>query len=494
MNAIRHWEEGLSAGLEKCCGRVRRPERGSLANAHISHNSLILPRFAGICQLFHREAPGVARLGDVFSAGAETARCRAVVCVRAAANRVDASRERETGGVTNRKNCVKILLAPGRLKRDIVAARPERAGTERTCMASQSPSDAAPAVAPAAPSGMRSRVSALFSLLVIANLGAWACALGFFHAHPLLLGTALLAYSFGLRHAMDADHIAAIDNVTRKLLQQGKRPVGVGFFFSLGHSTVVFGLSVVIALTSVALKRYFATYQAIGGVIGTGVSAFFLLAIAFANLLVLISVFRTFQHVRRGGRFADENLNLLLGKRGFFGRIFRSLFQLINHGWQMYPVGFLFGLGFDTATEVGLLGISATEATSGLPVWAILIFPLLFTVGMALVDTSVSVLMLNAYSWAFVKPMRKLYYNLIVTLVSVLVAVLIGGIELLGLIGDRFKIHGMLWDLVGALNNNFGVVGFAILGVFIVSWVISIAVYRLNRYDDIKVERVIPEG
>jgi high-affinity nickel-transport protein len=337
------------------------------------------------------------------------------------------------------------------------------------------------------PASMRGRVMSLYALLVIANVGTWIWALLVFHSHPFLLGTALLAYTFGLRHAVDADHIAAIDNVTRKLMQQGKRPVSVGLFFSLGHSTIVFGLSVVIALTSVVIKNHFASFEAIGGVIGTGVSAFFLLAIALANILVLISVYQTFRRVKQGGRFTDENLNLILSKRGFFGRIFRSLFRLVEHGWQMYLIGFLFGLGFDTATEVGLLGISATQATNGLPIWSILVFPALFTAGMALVDSTVSVLMLSAYGWAFVKPMRKLYYNMIITLVSVLVALLIGGIEVLGLIGDRLKIHGALWDMISVLNNNFGIIGFVIIGVFVVSWAVSIAIYRMNRYDEIEV-------
>jgi high-affinity nickel-transport protein len=341
------------------------------------------------------------------------------------------------------------------------------------------------------PSGVKGRVVSMYALLIGVNVGAWLWALLAFHHYPVLLGTALLAYAFGLRHAVDADHIAAIDNVTRKLMQQGKRPISVGFFFSLGHSTIVFGLSVVIALTSVAIKDRFNSFQAIGGMIGTGISAFFLLAIAVANLLILISVYQTFQHVKRGGNFDDEDLNLTLAKRGFFGRIFRNLFRLIEHGWQMYPVGFLFGLGFDTATEVGLLGISATEATKGLPIWSILVFPTLFMAGMALVDTTDSILMLGAYGWAFVKPIRKLYYNLTITFVSVLVALLVGGIEVLGLIGDHLKIQGCFWDIIGSLNSNFGVIGFAIIGVFVASWAGSILIYRLKRYDEIEV-RISP--
>ena len=347
--------------------------------------------------------------------------------------------------------------------------------------------DAFPASAAAASSGLKRRIVSLYTLLIGFNVGAWIWALIAFHNYPVLLGTAFLAYTFGLRHAVDADHIAAIDNVTRKLMQQGKRPVGVGFFFSLGHSTIVFGLSVLIALTSVALKNRFQSFQSVGGIIGTSVSAFFLLAIAVANLMILISVYRTFQHIKRGGQFVDEDLSLLLGKRGFFGCIFRNLFRLIEHSWQMYPVGFLFGLGFDTATEVGLLGISATQAAQGLSIWSILVFPTLFTAGMALVDSTDSILMLAAYGWAFVKPIRKLYYNMTITFVSVLVALLIGGIEVLGLIGGHLQIHGGFWDLIGSLTDNFGVVGFAIIGVFVASWAISILIYRMNGYDNIEV-------
>jgi high-affinity nickel-transport protein len=334
---------------------------------------------------------------------------------------------------------------------------------------------------------LKSRIVSMYALLIAANAGGWIWALIAFHDYPILLGTALLAYTFGLRHAVDADHIAAIDNVTRKLMQQGKRPVAVGFFFSLGHSTIVFGLSVAIALTSVAIKDRFNSFEAIGGIIGTAVSAFFLLAIAAANIVVLKSVFHTFQRVKLGGRFVDEDLDLILSQRGFFGRIFRNLFRLIEHGWQMYPIGLLFGLGFDTATEVGLLGISATEATKGLPIWSILVFPTLFAAGMALVDSTDSILMLGAYGWAFVKPIRKLYYNMTITFVSVVVALLIGGIEVLGLIGGQLKVHGAVWDFIGYLNNNFGVIGLVIIGVFAGSWIISLLIYRMNRYDEIEV-------
>ena len=345
---------------------------------------------------------------------------------------------------------------------------------------------------PVALAVLRGRTGVLYALLLGLNVGAWIWALAAFHHYPVLLGTALLAYTFGIRHAVDADHIAAIDNVTRKLMQQGQRPVGVGFFFSLGHSTIVFALSVAIALTSVALKEHFQAFQAIGGLVGTTVSALFLLILATANIFILISVWQTFQHVRRGGQYVDEDLNLLLARRGFFGRIFRGLFRLVNRSWQMYPVGLLFGLGFDTATEVGLLGISATQAAHGLPIWSILVFPTLFTAGMALIDTTDSILMLRAYGWAFVKPVRKLYYNMTITLVSILVALLIGGIEVLGLIGGQMNLHGLVWDAIAELNGHFGLIGFVILGVFAVSWALSLLIYRVKRYDEIEVRAARP--
>src|SRR6185312_11421242 len=239
---------------------------------------------------------------------------------------------------------------------------------------------------------------------------------------------ALLAYSFGLRHAVDADHIAAIDNVTRKLMQEGRRPIAVGFYFSLGHSTVVALATAAVAATASALQTRFEGFREVGGVIGTGVSALFLLAIAAINIVVLAAVWRTFRAVRRGAPLVEEDLEIFLSRRGILGRIFRPLFRLVGKSWHMYPLGFLFGLGFDTATEISLLGIAAAEASHGLPIWTILVFPALFTAGMSLVDTTDSVLMLGAYGWAFVKPIRKLYYNMTITLASVVVALAVGGV------------------------------------------------------------------
>ena len=305
----------------------------------------------------------------------------------------------------------------------------------------------------------------------------------------MLLGTALLAYSFGARHAVDADHIAAIDNVTRKLMQQGQRPVGVGFFFSLGHSSVVALATAAIAGAAAALQSRFAAFRDLGELVGTGVSAAFLFLIAIVNLVVLAQIYRVFRQVRRGGRYVEADLDLFLARRGLLGRVFRPLFRFIGASWQMYPLGFLFGLGFETATEVGLLGISAAEASHGLSIWSILVFPALFTAGMSLVDTTDSVLMLGAYGWAFSKPLRKLYYNLTITFVSVLVAVIVGGIEALGLVAERLGLDGGFWSAVARLNANFGSLGFLIIAVFAVSWVVSMLVYRLKRYDEIEVTR-----
>jgi high-affinity nickel-transport protein len=331
--------------------------------------------------------------------------------------------------------------------------------------------------------GLTGRIAAIYALLIGANIAAWAWALTAFQDHPVLIGTAVLAYSFGLRHAVDADHIAAIDNVTRKLMQEGQRPIGVGLFFSLGHSTIVVVASLAIALGAGALASRFGGIKDVGGLIGTSVSAFFLFAIALANLFVLFGVYRAFERVKRGQRYVEDDLNILLANRGLLGRIFRPLFRLVRASWQMYPLGFLFGLGFDTATEVGVLSISASQAAQGLSLSSLLIFPALFTAGMALLDTTDSVLMLGAYGWAFIKPIRKLYYNLTITAVSVLVALLVGSIEVLGLIEDRFALHGAFWDTVAMLNRQFGALGYVIVVLLAASWLVSVAIYRLKGYD-----------
>jgi nickel/cobalt transporter (NiCoT) family protein len=333
---------------------------------------------------------------------------------------------------------------------------------------------------------LRERIIAIYAILLVLNVGAWAWAGAAFHRYPLLLGTALLAYSFGLRHAVDADHIAAIDNVTRKLMQDGKRPVAVGFLFSLGHSTIVVIGAAAIAGTTLALQHRLDGFRAIGGVIGTLVSTFFLFAIAIVNLIVLRSIYVAFVKVRRGEPYNEEDFDMLLGNRGFLSRLFRPMFKMITRSWHMYPLGILFGLGFDTATEIGVLGLSAAEASKGLPFWAVLVFSFLFAAGMALIDTTDNILMLGAYGWAFVKPIRKLYYNMTITSVSVIVALVVGGIEALGLIVGHFQLRGIFWSFIAKLNENFGTLGYFIVGLFAASWIVSIAVYKWRRFDDLE--------
>ncbi len=334
---------------------------------------------------------------------------------------------------------------------------------------------------------LRRSIVGVYAVLLLLNVLAWGWALLVFRSQPLLLGTALLAYGFGLRHAVDADHIAAIDNVTRKLMQDGKRPATVGFYFAMGHASVVFLAAAVVAATSSALAGRFDGLRSVGGIISTSVSALFLLVIAFMNLVIFRSVWRTFRHVQSGGAYAEEDLDLLLNQRGFAARLFRPVFRLIEHSWHMYPLGFLFGLGFETATEVALLGISATQASKGTSVWVIMVFPALFAAGMSLIDTTDGVLMLGAYDWAFVKPMRKLFYNMTITLVSVVVAALIGGIEALGLIEEQLHLSGRFWDLVSRLNGNFNGLGFAIIAIFAVTWAASVFIYRYKGYDALEV-------
>jgi nickel/cobalt transporter (NiCoT) family protein len=332
----------------------------------------------------------------------------------------------------------------------------------------------------------RGKVLGIYSLLLVFNGAAWLWAIVALRHFPVLLGTAFLAYSFGLRHAVDADHIAAIDNVTRKLMQEGKRPIAVGFMFSLGHSTIVLLGSVMIAWTTLALQQRMNVVREIGGMVGTLLSIIFLFGIAVVNLVVLRAIWRTFSRVREGEPYVEEDLDLLLGGRGLLARLFRPMFRMITRSWHMYPLGVLFGLGFDTATEIGVLGISAAEASKGLSLWSILIFPALFAAGMALIDTTDNILMLGAYGWAFVKPIRKLYYNLTITSVSVVVAFVVGGIEALGLLVGRFHLKGTFWNAVSRLNENFGTLGYFIVGLFFFSWVASVAFYKWRRFDELE--------
>jgi high-affinity nickel-transport protein len=230
--------------------------------------------------------------------------------------------------------------------------------------------------------------------------------------------------------------------------------------------------------------------KAVGGVFSTSASATFLFAIALVNILVLVSIYRTFQAVKRGEPFADDDFDILLNSQGFLARIFRPLFRLVTRSWHMLAIGFLFGLGFDTATEVALFGISSTQAANGMSFSSIMVFPALFTAGMSLVDTTDGVLMLGAYGWAFMKPIRKLYYNMTITAVSVVVAVVIGGLETLNLIGDQLGLMdgGGFWGAIGTINDNFGILGYVIIGIFVLSWVGSVVFYKFKRYDELEIK------
>ena len=333
-------------------------------------------------------------------------------------------------------------------------------------------------------SALRNRIFAVYAFLLIFNVVAWGLALGASLAYPILLPTAFLAYTFGLRHAVDADHIAAIDNTTRKLMQDGQRPVAVGLFFSLGHSTIVVGLSVLIAV-SAGLVSDIPSLREVGGLIGTTVSAVFLLVIGLLNLVVLIDIYKMFRRVSAGGSYDEQTLEEFLDNRGLLARLLKPMLRLIRKSWHMYPLGVLFGLGFDTASEVALLGLAATSGANHIPVVFILILPALFAAGMSLVDATDGILMLGAYGWAYVKPNRKLYYNLNITLVSVIIAFAVGGIEVLNIVAERFRLTGGIWDFVGGLD--FGLIGFAIIGIFVVCWTLSTAIYRWKRYDDLPV-------
>jgi nickel/cobalt transporter (NiCoT) family protein len=329
---------------------------------------------------------------------------------------------------------------------------------------------------------VRQRVFGVSAVLALVNLLSWLWALAAFGDKPVLLGTAVLAYSLGLRHALDADHIAAIDNVTRKLMQEGRRPVSVGLFFALGHSTVVVVASIAIALTAQSLTAEFAGLRTIGGILGTSVSALFLFLIAIANLITLRTIYTAFRRAVRGDKAPDQGIDVVLAHQGWLARLFKPLFRFVSKSWHLYPIGLLFALGFETASEISLFGLSA-QASNDVSGWSILIFPALFAAGMTAVDTADGVLMLGAYGWAYTNPVRKLFYNLTITAISALVALVVGGVEALGLLAEHLGLTGPFWDFVTNLNSNFGLLGYAIVGLFIVSWIVSVIVYYVNGYE-----------
>jgi len=287
-----------------------------------------------------------------------------------------------------------------------------------------------------------------------------------------------------MRHAFDADHIAAIDNTTRKLVQDGKRPLSVGFFFSLGHSTIVFALALLLNFGIRALdsqvKNDSSGLHTYTGIIGTTVSGVFLYLIALLNLVVLISIARVFREMRKG-RYSDEELERQLDNRGLMNRVFGGYAKRIDTPWKMYPVGVLFGLGFDTATEVALLVLAGTAVVSGLPFYAILSLPILFAAGMCLLDTIDGCFMNFAYDWAFARPVRKVFYNLTITGLSVFVAFFIGTIEILGLIASEYNLTGGFWSFMA--NFDINKAGFIIVGVFVLTWAVALSVWHFGRIE-----------
>ncbi|MEU1295338.1 HoxN/HupN/NixA family nickel/cobalt transporter [Streptomyces sp. NPDC005840] len=299
------------------------------------------------------------------------------------------------------------------------------------------------------------------------------------------VGIGVTAYTLGMRHAFDADHIAAIDNTTRKLMGEGGRPLSVGFWFSLGHSSVVFGLALLLSLGVRTLagpvRDDGSALHDVTGLVGTTVSGAFLYVIAGINLVILAGIWKVFRRMR-SGHFDEAALEEQLDNRGLMNRILGRFMKSITKSWQMYPLGLLFGLGFDTATEIALLVLAGSGAASGLPWYAILCLPVLFAAGMSLLDTIDGSFMNFAYGWAFSKPVRKVYYNLTVTGLSVAVALIIGTVELLGLLADRFHLHGPFWDWIGGLDLN--AVGFVIVGLFLVTWVVALLVWKFGRIEE----------
>jgi high-affinity nickel-transport protein len=334
--------------------------------------------------------------------------------------------------------------------------------------------------------GERRRLAGFFGSVGILHLAGWGLLLAYAANHPGFLWLGGIAYTLGLRHAFDADHIAAIDNTTRKLLQSGKKPMGVGFFFSLGHSTVVFIVAVALGLAVKWIVQGVVGSEGelrnIGGAIGASVSGGFLILIGILNLLVLVDLIRVYRKMRNG-EYDQGGLEHELVAGGVMTRIFGRLFRVIEHSWQMYPIGFLFGLGFDTASEVAFLAVSAGAAAQGVPLVAIISLPLIFAAGMSLMDTMDGAFMSKAYAWAFASPIRKVFYNLTVTSLSVFVALFVGLIQLGQILVQVLGLHGGVFGAIERLNF-LGVVGYVIVAAFVVTWGAAFVIYKVRRIDD----------
>ena len=348
------------------------------------------------------------------------------------------------------------------------------------------------AAQPRLTAGEWARVAGMAATVVLLNVVGWALlakAVGHhFHISQTKLfgvGTGVLAYTLGVRHAFDADHIAAIDNTTRKLVGEGKRPLGVGFFFSLGHSSVVLVLAVLlnfgIRALNLQVSQQSSGLHSATNIVGTSISGTFLYLIALVNLVVLVSIMKLYRQMR-SGRYDAAELERQLDKRGLMNRLLGGYARHIDTSWKMYPVGVLFGLGFDTATEVGLIVLAGSAVVGGLPFYAILSLPVLFAAGMCLFDTLDGCFMNFAYDWAFANPVRKVFYNLTITGLSVAVAFLVGTIEILGLVGQEADFSSPFWDFVRRFNINAA--GFVIVGLFVATWAVALVYWRLARVEE----------
>src|SRR5215468_6155691 len=335
------------------------------------------------------------------------------------------------------------------------------------------------------------RAGGMAATVIALNVAGWGLLAAALRGHYRLtkteifgVGTGILAYTLGMRHAFDADHIAAIDNTTRKLVSEGKRPLSVGFFFSLGHSSVVFVLAMLLNFGIRALdsqvKNGGSGLHTMTGIIGTGVSGTFLYLIAGLNVIILAGIVKVFREMRNQA-YDDAELEEQLAKRGLMNRFLGPLARRVDSPWKMYPIGVLFGLGFDTASEVALLVLAGSAVVSGLPFYAVLSLPILFAAGMCLFDTADGCFMNFAYDWAFARPIRKVYYNLTITGLSVFVAFFIGTVEILSLIGQQYRLGGGFWTFMG--NFNINKAGFVVVGVFVVTWAVALAVWHFGKIE-----------
>jgi high-affinity nickel-transport protein len=328
-------------------------------------------------------------------------------------------------------------------------------------------------------SGEKIKILAIYAPIIAATVFGFVVSSIIGSMSVVLAGLGIVAYVFGLRHGVDADHLAAIDNTTRKLMQEGKRPLTVGTWFSLGHSTVVVGMIVALVFSTRAIAGTIPLLQSSGAIIGTAVSGTFLWLLGLVNVVIVLGIYRIYKQLR-AGELNQGQLEELLNKRGFLNRYFAPLFKIVRKPWQIYPIGILFGLGFDTASEIALIAISVGigVSSSSVPIWMILILPFMFTCGMVLVDTTDAVAMRVAYGWAFLNPIRKIYYNLTITAISVLVAFVIGGVEVLQVLSGELNLSGTFWSWLNGLD--FETLGYGIIAIFILSWIASIAIYKIK--------------